>query len=214
MASQVLPRRGGLQFAGFIGSGGLGTPPIICLPVITNQTLALFEGDALTKANDGSLYPATAGDAVAISHVMVSVKQYRDAGANAQRTGCFLPAATTYTGSMDKSNKMCSLVLAVPTDHTLWAVQVPTAAATKVAAINLVGQTVNIVATAGSTANGQSGHTTDTVANFKAPGDSTHGQLLLVDIKQYDIMGRVNDPTQTYWEGIFRVNPALLGSYI
>jgi hypothetical protein len=115
---------------------------------------------------------------------------------------------------MDKSNKLCSLVLCVPTDTTLWAIQVPTAAATKVAAQNLVGQTVNLVVTAGSTANGQSGHTTDTVANFKAPGDATHGQLLLVDIKQYDIMGRVNDPTQTYWEGIFRVNPALLGSYI
>jgi hypothetical protein len=213
MATQVLPRRPGLAFAGFIGSGGLGTPPIIALPVITNQTLALFEGDALTKASDGSVYPATAGDAVAISHVMVSVKQYKGSDGY-PRTGGYLPAATTYTGSMDKSNRLCSLVLCIPTDNCLFEVEVPTAAATKVAAQALVGQCVNIVATAGSTANGQSGHTTDTVANFKAPGDSTHGQLLLVDIRQYDLMGRVNDPTATYWKGIFRVNPALLGSYI
>jgi len=213
MASQVLPRRGGLQFAGFIGSGGLGTPPIQCLPVATAYGTALMEGDALLKVSDGSVAIAAVADNGVISHVMQSVKQYKGSD-GLPRTGCFLPAATTYTGSMDKSNKLCSLVLCIPTDTTLWAIQVPTAAATKVAAQNLVGQTVNLVVTAGSTANGQSGHTTDTVANFKAPGDATHGQLLLVDIKQYDIMGRVNDPTQTYWEGIFRVNPALLGSYI
>jgi hypothetical protein len=212
--AQVLPRRPGLNFAGFFASGGLGTPPIVCLPVITAQTLAMFEGDALTKASDGSVYPATAGDTNCISHVMVSVKQYKDAGSGAPRTGAYLPAATAYTGSMDLSNRLCSLVLCIPTDGCLFEIEIPTAAATRVAAQALVGQTVNLLATAGTTANGQSGHTTDTVANFKAPGSATSGQLLLVGIPQYDLMGRVNDPTATYWKGTFRVNPALLGSYI
>jgi hypothetical protein len=211
--AQVLPQKGGLQFAGFIGSGGLGTPPIVKLPVVSGNTLALFEGDALTKANDGTVYPTTAGDAVAISHVMVSAAQYLDAD-SVPRKGAYLPAAKTYTGTVSLDNPLANLVLCIPTDHCKWSVQIPTAASTKTAAQALVGQTVNIVATAGSTANGQSGYTTDTVANFKTPGDATHGQLLLLEIPQYDLQGRVNDPTQTYWTGIFRVNPALLGSYI
>lgn len=211
--AQVLPRRPGLHFAGFIASGGLGTPPIVNLPVVTNNTLALFEGDALTKANDGSVYPAVAGDAVAISHVMVSVKRYKGSDGY-PRTGCFLPAATTYTGGMSLDNQLCSQVLCIPADGCLFEVEIPTAAATKAAAQALVGQTVNIVANAGTTANGQSGHTAAAVASFNSPGDATHGQLLLVGIPQYDLMGRVNDPTATYWKGTFRVNPALLGSYI
>ena len=211
--AQVQPQMGGLRFAGFIGSGGLGTPPIVARPVITNQTLAIFANDALTAANDGTVYPATAGDAVAISHVAVSVKNYLG-NDSIPRRGAYLPAATVFTGTYSIDNPLASIVLCIPTDHCLFEVDVPTAAATKTAAQSLVGQAVNIVATAGSTANGQSGHTTDTVANFKAPGDSTHGQLILVKIPQYDLAGRANDPTATYWKGIFRVNPALLGTYI
>ena len=211
--TQVQPQMGGLRFAGFVGSGGLGTPPIIALPVVSPNTLALFAGDALTKAADGTVYPATAGDSVCISHVMVSAKNYLGDD-SIPRKGAYLPAAKTYTGGASIDNPLASIVLCIPTDHCLFEVDVPTAAATKAVAQGLMGQTINIVATAGSTANGQSGHTTDTVANVKTPGDSTHGQLLLVSIPQYDLAGRANDPTVAYWKAIVRVNPALLGSYI
>ena len=211
--AQVIPQKGGLRFVGFIGTGGLGTPPIIALPVATGQTLALFNGDALYHVSDGTVYPQTAGDANAISHVMVGAKNYLG-NDSLPRRGAYLPAATAYTGTVSLDNPLASVVLCIPTDNVLFEVDVPTAAATKTAAQALVGQTVNIVATAGSTVNGESGHTTDTVANFKSPGDSTHGQLLLIAVPQYDLQGRVNDPTQTYWKGIFRVNPALLGAYI
>jgi len=213
--AQVQPQMGGLRFAGFIGSGGLGTPPIVALPVASPSAsgVALFKGDALFHVNNGTVDVQTAGDALAISHVMESVKNYLGSD-SLVRKGAFLPAATSYTGTVSIDNPLASVVLCIPADHCLFEVDVPTGAATKTAAQSLVGQTVNIVATAGSTANGQSGHTTDTVANFKNPGDSTHGQLLLVKIPQYDLAGRANDPTVAYWKGIFRVNPALLGSYI
>lgn len=211
--SQVLPQKGGLRFAGFVASGGLGTPPIVARPVVSNNTLALFVGDALTAAADGTVYPTTAGDAVAISHVMVSAKNYLGDD-SIPRKGAYLPAAKTYTGTVSLDNPLANIVLCITTEGCLFEVDVTTAASTKTAAQALVGQTVNIVATAGSTANGQSGHTSAAVASFNGPGDSTHGQLLLVSIPQYDLQGRVNDPTATYWKGIFRVNPALLGTYI
>ena len=215
--AQVQPQMGGLRFAGFIGAGGLGTPPIVALPVVSNNTLALFANDALTKAADGTVYPATggtpAGDAVCISHVMVSAKNYLGDD-SIPRKGAYLPAAKTYTGGSSMDNPLANIVLCIPTDHCLFEVDVPTAASTKAVAQGLMGQTINIVATAGSTASGQSGHTTDTVANVKTPGDSTHGQLLLVSIPQFDLLGRANDPTVAYWKAIVRVNPALLGSYI
>jgi hypothetical protein len=173
----------------------------------------LFVGDALTAAADGTVYPTTAGDAVAISHVMVSAKNYLGDD-SIPRKGAYLPAAKTYTGTVSLDNPLANIVLCITTEGCLFEVDVTTAASTKTAAQALVGQTVNIVATAGSTANGQSGHTSAAVASFNSPGDSTHGQLLLVSIPQYDLQGRVNDPTATYWKGIFRVNPALLGTYI
>ena len=211
--AQVQPQMGGLRFVGSIGSSGLGTPPMQALPVASGQTLALFVGDALFHVSDGTVYPQTAGDANAISHVMVSVKNFLGSD-SIPRKNNFLPAATSYTGTVDLSNPLASVVLCIPTEDCLFEVDVPTGAASKTAAQALVGQTVNIVATAGNTSNGMSGHTTDTVANFKAPGDSTHGQLLLISIPQYDLTGRANDVTQAYWKGVFRVNPALLGFYI
>lgn len=209
----VQPQMGGLRYAGLIGGGGLGTPPMIALPVVSNNTLALFAGDALTKASDGTVYPATAGDAVAISHVMVSAKNYLGDD-SIPRKGAYLPAAKTYTGTVSNDNPLANIVLCIPADLCLFEVDVPTAAATKTAAQALVGQTINIIATAGSTANGQSGHTSETVANVKAPGDSTHGQLLIVEVPQYGLTGAINDPTATYWKVIVRINPALLGFYI
>ena len=211
--AQVQPQMGGLRFAGFFGAGGLGTPPIVALPVVSNNTLALFAGDALTKASDGTVYPTTAGDANGISHVMVSVKNYLGSD-SLVRKGAYLPAATTYTGTVSLDNPLCSVVLCIPVDACLFEVDVPTAASTKTVAQGLMGQTINIVATAGSTMSGQSGFTTDTVANVKTPGDSTHGQLLLFNIPQFDLVGRANDPTVAYGKVNVRVNPALLGTYI
>jgi len=209
MAANVMPQRGGLRFAGFIGSPGLGTPPIVARPVASAYGTALFCGDALVTVNDGTVAAVAAGDANPITHVMVSAKNYLGPD-SLPRKGQYLPASTSYTGTVSLDNPLASVVLCIPVDNMLFEVDITTAASTKTAAQSLVGQSVNIVATAGSTVNGMSGYTTDTVANFKTPGDTTHGQLILVRIPQYDLQGYINDPTKTYWKGIFRVNPALM----
>ena len=199
MAS-VQPRRGGLRWVKSLTNPGLGTPPIIEKVVATANATALFAGDALREQTDGTLLPAAAGET--ISHVMIAASNY--VGADAlTRQGAYLPASTAFTGTVSLTNPLASKVLVIPVLNQVFEVDCPTAAATTTAAYALINQCVDIVATAGSTANGQSGFTTDTVANFASTTASA--QLLLRDIPAYGLDGTLNDVTATYWKGYYTV---------
>jgi hypothetical protein len=198
--AQIEPAKGGLRWVRSLVSPGLGTPPIEERVVASNNAAGLFRGDLLKEGTDGCLLPAAAGDAA--SHVMVSCKRYRGSDGY-MRTGQFLPASTTYTGTVSRANPLASVVLAIPVKDQLFEVDVPTAAATQSAATALIGQCVDIVANAGDTVTGVSGFTTDTVANFQATTASA--QLRLTDIPEYGLSGRINDVTQAYWKGYFQV---------
>lgn len=198
--SQIEPAKGGLRWVRSLVSPGLGTPPIEERVVATNNTNGIFRGDALREGTDGCLLQAAAGET--ISHVMVSCKRYRGSDGY-MRTGAFLPATTTYTGTASRANPLASVVLVIPVKDQLFETDIPTAAATQTAATALIGQCVDIVVNAGDTVTGVSGVTADTVANFQAT--TVSAQLRLTDIPEYGLSGRINDVTQAYWKGYFQV---------
>ena len=198
--SQIEPAKGGLRWVRSLVSPGLGTPPIEERVVATNNTAGLFRGDLLKEGTDGCLLQAAATESA--SHVMVSCKRYRGSD-GLMRTGAFLPATTTYTGTASRANPLASVVLAIPVKDQLFECDIPTAAATQTAATALIGQCVDIVVNAGDTVTGVSGVTADTVANFQST--TTSAQLRLTDIPEYGMTGRINDVTQTYWKGNFQV---------
>lgn len=198
--SQIEPAKGGLRWVRSLVSPGLGTPPIEERVVATANAAGYFRGDLLKEGTDGCLLVCAAGEAA--SHVMVSCKRYR-ASDGLMRSGQFLPVSTAYTGTASRANPLASLILVIPVKDQLFEVDVTTACATQTAATALIGQCVDIVATAGDTITGVSGFTTDTVANFQAT--TTSAQLRLTDIPEYGMSGRINDVTQAYWKGYFQV---------
>lgn len=198
--AQIEPQRGGLRWVKSLANPALQTPPIVPKVALSNNTLAMFKGDLLKAETGGTVYPAAAGDASAF--VLDSVVNYLGAD-SLTRTGAYLPAATTYTGTVSSVNPFASVLLCIPVHDQVFELDVPTACATQTAATALIGQAVDIVATAGSTSTGQSGFTTDTVANFQATTSSA--QLRLVEIPRYCMNGAANDPTVAYWKGWFVV---------
>lgn len=199
--AQVEPAKGGLRWVRSRTNSGLGTPPVEERVVASNPSTGLFAGDLLKTGTDGCLLPAAAGDAA--SHVMVSAVRYKGSDGY-MRTGAFVPANTTYTGTVSRDNPFATVVLAIPVKDQVFETDIPTAAATQTAATALIGQCVDIVANAGSTVTGISGFTADTVANFQAT--TVSAQLLLLQIPQYGLSGFINDVTKTYWKGHFVVN--------
>lgn len=202
--AQNQPQRGGLRWVKSLANAALATPPIVPKVALSNNTLAIFSGDLLKAETGGTVYPAAATETSAF--VAVSVANYLGAD-GLTRPGAYLPAATTYTGVVSSTNPKASVLLCIPVDGQVFEVDVPTACATETAATALIGQAVDIVATAGSTANGQSGFTTDTVANFAATTNSA--QLRLVEIPRYSLSGQSNNPTVAYWKGWFVVQEQL-----
>lgn len=200
MAS-IQPQKGGLRWVKSRTNPGLGTPPIVEKVVLSNNTTAIFTGDLVKSETGGTVVVAAAGDAA--SHVCIGVVQYKTAD-GIVRGGSYLPAATTYTGTVARENPEASVLLCIPVTGQVFEVDVPTGAATQTAATALIGQCVDIVATAGETTTGISGFTTDTVANFAATTASA--QLRLLEIPMYGIGGsQANDVTSTYWKGWFEV---------
>lgn len=192
----IQPQRGGLRWVK--SNTNQDSPPIERLVVASAYATGLFAGDALKRINDGTVQAAAAGDA--ISHVLVSVERYIDSE-GAVRSGAFLPASTTYTGTTSLMNPNASVVLAIPVENQIFEVDIPDAAASQTAAQAYVGECIDIVANAGSTTNGQSGFTTGLVGTFAAAS----AQLKLVEIPNIGRDGTLNSPTSTYWKGYFVV---------
>jgi len=204
----IQPQRGGARWVKALGVNGPGTPPIVPKLVASNNTLALFAGDWLEELADGTVYPCTTGGGAhpKLSYVMVSADRYLGSD-GLLRKGQFVPAATVYTGVVSLSNPLSTVVLCIPVENQIFEVDIPTAAATWTAATALIGKCADIIATAGSTVNGLSGHTSVAVANFEAT--TVSGQMLLREVPEYGMDGRANDPTTTYWKGWFQAYETL-----
>ena len=198
----IEPRRGGAKWVKSLTGGTVGTPPIIRKVVASNNTLAVFTGDWVQIQTDGTVYPCTTGGGAyaTLSGVVVGIERYLGPD-SIMRRGTYLPAATTYTGTVSLSNPLASVIYMIPWENQIFELDIPTAAATYTAATALIGQCADIVATAGSTVTGQSGHTSVAVGSFEAT--TVSGQMLLKAIPQYGLNGLKNDPTTTYWKGHF-----------
>jgi hypothetical protein len=185
----------------------LGTPPTLEIPVASNNTLGLFSGDLLQILTGGTVYPATRGGGSypTPSHVMIGAKYYGSDGV--RRKGPFLPAATTYTGTVSKDNPLASIALVIPTVNQIFALVVPTAESTRTAAQAKVGKCIDVNPGSGSTVDGQSGHLiyTGTDGTYGWQTTTVAAQLRLEEIPIYGMLGTLNDPTQPYWIGYFSV---------
>jgi len=197
--AQFEPAQGGLRWVKSLTSGS-SNPPVEERVVASAYGTGLFRGDPLRMATDGTLVAAAATES--ISHVMVAAVRYYGSD-GVIRSGQFLPASTTYTGTYSRANPLASVILVIPVTNQLFEVDVTTANATQTAGTALIGQCVDVVATAGSTTTGVSGYTTDTVANFAAT--TVSAQLKLIQIPEYGMSGMINDVTKTYWKRIFEV---------
>jgi hypothetical protein len=198
MAS-IQPAQGGLRWVKS-EKGTANTPPTKEICVASAYGTGIFRGDLLKKIADGTAQVCAAGDSA--SYVCIGVKQYKDAGGI--RSGSYLPASTTYTGTISTKNPQCSVLLVIPVEDQIFEADITSGAATQTAATALIGQCVDIVATAGSTVTGQSGFTADTVANFQATTQTA--QLELVEIPSFGLSdNKQNDVTAANWKGWFKV---------
>lgn len=208
MSTQTQPKRLGAHWIRSAYGNNLGTPPVVELPVASNNTLGLFAGDCLQILTGGTVYPSTVGGGSYpyISHVLLSITRYYGSDGVRHR-GPFLPAATTYTGVTSLSNPLASVALCIPVAGQIFALTVPTAEATWTAAQAKVGKCIDINPGAGSTVTGQSGHLiyTGTDGTYGWQTTTNSGQLRLEEIPRYGLDGLANDPTVANWTGYFSV---------
>jgi hypothetical protein len=206
MSHQTLPYRLGATWVGSSANPALNTPPIVEMPVASNNTLAVFAGDLCEVLTGGTIYPCTRGGGSypSLSYVVVSMKQYLGVDGVVRR-GNYLPATTVYTGTTSIDNPLASIALCIPVTGQLFAMTVPTAEATTTAAQAKVGKCIDVNPGAGVTKTGLSGHLiyTGTDATYGWQATTVAGQLRLEKIPQYGITGTLNDPTIANWTGIF-----------
>ena len=205
--ANIQPYRLGAHWVRSMTGPSLNTPPTLEIPVASNNTLGLFSGDLLQILTGGTVYPATRGGGSypTPSHVMVGARYLGSDGV--RRKGPFLPAATTYTGTVSLANALCSVALVIPTLNQIFALTVPTAEATLTAAQAKVGKCIDVNPGAGDTTAGQSGHLiyTGTDATYGWQSTTVSGQLRLEEIPRYGLTGLLNDPTIANWTGYFSV---------
>ena len=206
MAS-IQPRRGGLRWRSS-RNGGLGTPPIIRRPVASAYGTALYTGDVVKVVSDGTV--AVCGATDHPFAVVVGVERYLGAD-SLVRSGSYLPASTTYTGTTSTDNPLASVLLLIPLLDQLFEADMDTAVATYTAAQDLVGNCFNVIATAaGSAVNGQSGYTMN-----EGSAATSNCQFILKEVPTYGLgQNTMNDPTVAYWKGVFEVNMAGTYAYL
>lgn len=124
--------------------------------VLTNNTTAIFTGDAVKRVSTGDWVVAAAGDA--IGGICCGVEQYQGTDGVMRKGGAYLPAATTFTGGLGSDTQ--SVIRVIPALGAIFEVDANAATATTLAGwMAFVGENVDLVATAGNTTTGQSGFT-------------------------------------------------------
>ncbi len=143
--------KGGYRFKRSL-SGATG-PTITLEPVATLNTLAIFTGDVVSRTAGGYAY-VTAAAGVDILGVMDGVEQYWD-GENL-RKGRVLPANTAYGTVLARK----SIIRVISALDAVFEVDCNDGVTytTEAAYITSIGENCAIVATAGDTTTGQSGH--------------------------------------------------------
>lgn len=162
---------GGLRYRKSL-SGATG-PTILTLPVATGNSTAIFKGDLIKQTSGGYVDVAAAGDNDIVG-VCDGVEQYWD-GTQLQK-GQYLPASTAYSTNLSRKSVLRIISAA---DAVFEADTSAATATTEAAWIAFMGENCDIVATAGTTGNGLSGHCID---------DSSHAasskQLRLLEVAQ------------------------------
>ena len=106
--------------------------------------------------------------------------------------GNFLPVTTAYTGAPTLSNPQASVVSVTPAMGQVFEADVDTAMATATAAQDLMFNNADIVATAGSTSTGRSGH----VINGASGTGTATAQWRLLEV----VLSPDNDVTAANWK--------------
>lgn len=163
------------------------------MPVANNYGTAICIGDCLKRVSDGTVAVCAAGDSV--DFISMGVQQYISNGVLVR--GTRVPANTTFTpttvGSPNETRVFC-----MPVVGALFEADVDTAASTVATAQGLVGNNFDIVATAGSSTTGRSGH----VINGASGSGTATATWRLVAIAP-DVN---NDVTSANWKGYFQIN--------
>jgi hypothetical protein len=168
---------------------GSNNQPIEERVVVTSNAVGVFTGDCLKLVSDGTVIPAAAGDA--IYGICNGVVRYKTAGA-VVRGGNYLPITTVYTGAPHTSNPQASVVSCTPCQGQVFEADFDTVAATLTAAQDLMFGNADIVATAGNTVTGRSGH----VINGAAGLGTATAQWRLLEISP----DPSNDVTAVMWK--------------
>ena len=207
--SSILPSMGGFRWVR--SRTGASRPPIETAVVITNNATAIFRGDAIGRVTTGEVQALAAGDATIALGVVEAVERYKDATVG-MRGGVYLPASTVYTGGSSAQNPLASIVSYIPfgAGSEVFEVDfVPTAATTytTLAAVQaIVNKNSDLVAGAGSTTNGMSGHYIEEIT-----GGAATAQFRIIEIPRYGSDNELlNDVTST---ARFRVNVVLNETY-
>ncbi len=171
---------------------GANVQPMEERPVISSNAAGVFAGDCVKLVSDGTVIPCAAGDAVYA--VVNGAVRYKNSSGQIV-TGNYVPITTTFTGAPSLSNPQASIVSVTPVEGQVFEADVDTLQATVTAAQGIMGNNVNIVATAGSTSSGRSGHVIDG-GSTTAPATTNSLQWRLLEI----VPAPLNDVTAANWK--------------
>lgn len=184
-------------FRPYLNVGG-ETTQIMRRRIASNNGTAIFLGDCMKQTAAGVWGLATAG--AGLSGVSTGAS-YFDATINGRREAPYLPASTTYTATTfdDYGNTDQSFVY-ITSDPVSTRFIGQYSASTP--ATSDLTKNANIVASAGSTVTGNSGHAID---------QTSINTTLTLDLHIVDILHNVsNDPTATSAKAIVQINNGLV----
>lgn len=143
------------------GRNGTVLQPVEERVVATANAAPLFHGDCVKLVSDGTVIAAAAGEA--IYGVCIGAVRYKNSSGQVV-SGNFLPVSTAYTGPPSLANPQASVVSVTPAQGQIFEADCDTAVASVTAAQDLMFNNGDIVATAGSTSTGRSGHVMNTAS--------------------------------------------------
>lgn len=183
------------------GRAGGAHPPIEIKPVANNYGTAICKGDVLKLVSDGTVAVAAAGDTV-LYGVADGIDQMYVAAAGGLIKGNRVAASTTFSpttvGSINETR-----VRVIPFYGQVFEADCDTGVADIAAAVTLIGNNADHVATAGSSTTGRSGHVINTASGT---GTGSAG-FRIVGIVNYPNGGMLdNDVTLANWKVEVEVN--------
>jgi hypothetical protein len=96
-----MPRTSNLAIPGGLKPLNALESDLISKTVVSNNTDAIYPGDAVILATDGSVQRAAAGEG--IYGTCIEIQQYKDSAGVVRQNARYLPAATTWTAHHQRS---------------------------------------------------------------------------------------------------------------